>query len=65
MAEQTTQKGQVEQEPKTTPDGANVKAPADTGDRELSDEDLDRVSGGAGAAVRPQVRSVLEKSPSF
>ncbi len=30
-------------------------------DRELSDEDLERVSGGAGD-VRPQVRKVLESS---
>jgi hypothetical protein len=30
-------------------------------DRELSDEDLERVSGGAGD-VRPQVRKILESS---
>jgi hypothetical protein len=47
MADKATGKGPIEQEPKTTPDGANEKAPVDTGDRELSDADLDRVAGGA------------------
>lgn len=64
MAEKSTQQGTSPQQPNTTPADANVNVPADTGDRELSDADLDRVSGGAGA-VREQVRRVLEKSPSF
>ena len=64
MAEKPTQKGTSPQQPNTTPADADVKAPADTGDRELSDADLDRGSGGAGA-VRQEVRRVLEKSPSF
>ena len=64
MADQTTQKA-IEQQPKTTPAGANAKAPADTGDRELSDADLDRVSGGAGGAVRRSVRGILDSTPAF
>jgi hypothetical protein len=65
MAEKTTQNGTIEPQPNPTPAAANVEAPAETGDRELSDADLDRVSGGAGGAVRGEVRRVLEKSPSF
>ena len=62
MADQTTQKA-IDQQSKTTPADANAKAPADTGDRELSDADLDRVSGGANSnppldTVRPRVRSL-------
>jgi len=63
VAERQTQKGTTEQQPQTTPADANVKAPADTGDRELSDADLDRVAGGAAPEpppprVRPHVRSL-------
>ena len=61
MAEKTTQKGTAQQ-PNAAPADANVKAPADTGDRELSDADLDKVSGGANStplpATRPGVRSL-------
>jgi hypothetical protein len=46
------QKGPIEQERNTTEE-ANVKAPADTGDRELSDADLDKVSGGANSTPPP------------
>ena len=59
----------------TSLEAASTKAAADAGgadtvpivipsaaaDRELSDEDLERVSGGAGD-VRPQVRKILESS---
>jgi hypothetical protein len=65
MTDTVTPKGTTEQ-PNTTPADANVKAPAHTGDRELSDADLDRVAGGSAPeptpAVRPQVRSLLVRS---
>ena len=61
MSEKTTQKDKTGQQPNAAPDDANVKAP-DTGDRELSDADLDKVSGGASSeplrVVRPTVRSL-------
>ena len=45
-------------------DGAPVVIPSAAADRELSDEDLDKVAGGAGE-VRQQVRKILSSSPSF
>jgi hypothetical protein len=63
MAEKPTQKETTEQQPNAVPADTNAKAPAETGDRELSDADLDRVSGGANSGggsgtVRPTVRSL-------
>jgi hypothetical protein len=56
MADKATGKDPIEQQPNTTPADANAKAPADTGDRELSDADLDRVAGGAASEPRPTTR---------
>jgi hypothetical protein len=64
---------------KTSPEAASTEAvanavdavpvvmPTAVADCELSDEDLDRVSGGAGQlqSVRPQVRGLLGSSPSY
>lgn len=56
MAEKPTQKGTIEPQANPTPNDPNVKAPADTGDRELSDADLDKVSGGMANADPPPPR---------
>ena len=45
-------------------DTVPIVIPSATADRELSDEDLERVSGGAGE-VRRQVRQILSSSPSY
>jgi hypothetical protein len=45
-------------------DTVPIVIPSATADRELSDEDLDKVAGGAGE-VRPQVRQILSSSPSY
>jgi len=45
-------------------DTVPIVIPSAAADRELSDEDLERVSGGAGA-VRRQVRQILSSSPSY
>jgi hypothetical protein len=42
-------------------DTVPIVIPSAAADSELSDEDLERVSGGAGD-VRPQVRKILESS---
>ena len=48
MADKVTRKGPIEQQPNATP--------ADKGDRELSDADLDRVAGGAQGEPLPTRR---------
>ena len=45
-------------------DTVPIVIPSAAVDRELSDEDLDKVAGGAGE-VRQQVRKILSSSPSF
>lgn len=57
MADKVTQKRASEQQATTTPEDATVKASVDTGDRELSDADLDRVSGGAQSTEPPPRRT--------
>jgi hypothetical protein len=58
------------EKPNTPPEGASKEAVTEAADpapvviptaadRELSDDDLDRVSGGTADAVRPQVRKLL------
>ena len=63
MAEDTTRKGTNEPQD-STKDAAHAKAPVETGDRELSDADLDRVSGGAGGTAQPKqsVEPLLDRS---
>ena len=48
-------------------DTVPIALPSAAADRELSDEDLDKVAGGTGESqsARPRVRNVLESSPTF
>ena len=48
-------------------DTVPIVLPSAAADRELSDEDLDKVAGGTGESqsARPRVRNVLESSPAF
>jgi len=74
MSDKVTRKGPSEQQVATTMNAADAGVAADpattapaaipvaTGDGELSDADLDRVSGGTASEVRPQVRPLLVRS---
>ena len=46
-------------------DTVPIVIPSAAADRELSDEDLDKVAGGAGEAQTRQVRQILSSSPSY
>lgn len=62
MADKATGKDPIEQQTNTSPADASVKAVADTGDRELSDADLDRVAGGAAAEPAPRPRTPVSRA---